>query len=102
MESPNSVIAFLTSIQVLILISYFLLIYAYKALLEILEDNKKSTLITVMRGMIPAINLISAVALGYFGIADFNITAAVIGMMATGGTADLISIPKKIAKNVKG
>ncbi len=88
----------LETTQILVLCCYFAGIYAYKFFVEgsFLEDQTKA----VMRGMIPAINLIAGLILGSFGLADFDMTVAVLGTLATGGAADLLKMPTSIKKKL--
>lgn len=86
----------LTLEQLLVLVGYFLAVYLYKyALTKLPIGNKYAAL---MRSMIPAVNLIAGLLLGYFGVAGYDITASVIGMMATGGVADLVKTPTNASR----
>lgn len=79
----------LTTTQLIVLVAYFLGVYVYKYLIT--RSN-----LPVLKELIPAINLIAGVVLGSFGLADFNIVEAVLGTLALGGAADVLSMPRKI------
>lgn len=84
----------ITQTQLFVLIGYSLSIYGFKFLVEQTADEGRSAL---LRSLIPAFNLIAGLVLGFFGLAEFDITVAVIGTLATGGAADLIKLPKKVS-----
>ena len=82
----------ISSLQLYILISYFLSVYGYKLILNFATSKVQA----IAKALIPAVNLIFGLVLGFYGIADFDITVSVLGAMATGGAADLMSLPKEI------
>ena len=94
METALGLGASLTIGQLVVLGVYFSLIYLYKAVLSELSISEKVE--KFLKSIIPAINLIFALVFGYWGILDFDLTSAVLGLMATGGAADFLSMPKKM------
>ncbi len=82
--------------QLLVLVGYFLAVYVYKNFTTLDLFSQKAR--DFLRGMIPAFNLICGLALGYFNIAGLDITTAVLGTLATGGGASLLSMPAKLIK----
>ncbi len=86
----------ITQTQLLILIGYFLGVYIYKAVLSLSFVHPKVKEVATV--FIPALNLIAGLVLGFVGLAGFDMTEAIIGVMATGGTADLLKLPVNIEK----
>lgn len=85
----------LTLLQIGVLSTYFLLIYAYKYMVQ----NTKYG--PVLRSFIPALNVIGGLLLGYFGVAGFDITTGILGGLATGGLAGVVSMPSKTVDAVQ-
>ena len=79
----------LTAAQLIVLIVYFLGVYVYKYFVIRWEAP-------ILREMIPAVNIIAGLVLGFFGLAGFNIAEAVLGTLAMGGVASVVGMPKKI------
>lgn len=85
--------------QLLVLLSYFLGVYAVKFAVtdaDFISENKKKAL----RAMIPALNLCFGLLLGFFGLAEFDISLAVLSSLAVGGAADLVKMPKNVKKSL--
>lgn len=85
----------LTLLQIGVLSVYFIAMYAFKYMVQ---DTKYGP---VLRSFIPALNVIGGLLLGYFGLAGFDVTTGILGGLATGGLAGVVSMPSKTATAAK-
>lgn len=82
--------------QFSVLAFYFVFIYGAKGVLDSFSDSKPAR---ILRALIPAFNLIFGLVLGATGLAQFDMTAAVLGALSTGGAAGLLQLPSKIIQS---
>lgn len=78
----------MTGTQLIVLVLYFGLMYGVKTWLG--QLNRPD-----IQALIPLINVVCGAILGFFGLANFDVTTGTLSTLAAGGLADLTKSPAK-------